>query len=72
LADGQLAILEAGGGKNRLSLWNRDVSRSNGLFEFDSELTGQYSFGANLVPLPDGRFATGGYGKVQIWKLPRQ
>jgi WD40 repeat protein len=71
LADGQLAILEKGGEKNRVSIWNRDASRRNGLFEFDSELTGQYYFGANLVPLPDGRFATGGYGRVQIWRLPR-
>jgi hypothetical protein len=71
LADGQLAILEKGGGKNRVSIWNRDASRRNGLFEFDSKLTGVYYFGANLVPLPDGRFATGGYGKVQIWRLPR-
>ena len=70
LADGQLAILEAGGEKNRVAIWNRDASRRNGVFEFDLELTGQYSFGANLVPLPDGRFATGGYGRVQIWKLP--
>jgi hypothetical protein len=71
LADGQLAILEAGGEKNRVSIWNRDASRRNGVFEFDSELTGQYYFGANLVPLPDGRLATGGYGRVQIWRLPR-
>lgn len=71
LADGQLAILEAGGEKNRVSIWNRDASRRNGVFEFDLELTGQYHFGANLVPLPDGRLATGGYGRVQIWRLPR-
>jgi len=71
LADGQLAILEQGGEKNRVSIWNRDASQRNGLFEFDSKLTGQFSFGANLVPLQDGRFATGGYGRVQIWRLPR-
>jgi hypothetical protein len=71
LADGQLAVLEDGGERNRVAIWNRDASRRNGLFEFDSELTGQFSFGANLVPLLDGRLATGGYGRVQIWRLPR-
>lgn len=48
LADGQLAILEAGDKKNRVALWNRDVNRRTGVFEFDSNLTGQYRFGANL------------------------
>ena len=70
LADGQLAILEAGDERNRVALWNRDVSRRTGVFEFDSKLTGQHRFGANLLPLPDGRLGTGGYGRVQIWRLP--